>query len=150
VEIDKKRQNEKRMGASEMKSRVLYYSNKKSMKKLAAVLAQKLGTKEDVIPPAYPCDKEKLLVLGFSASKSMPDEFMRFCDGLNPSRALNVALFVNGKVENAQWIADRIAKAGANVCPAIHVCNFKLFSGVKKEDEDAISQWADDILQSLQ
>ncbi len=133
-----------------MKSRVLYYSTKKNMKKLAAVLAKKLETKEDVIPPAYPCDKEKLLLLGITASKSMPDEFVRFCDGLNPSRAVNVALFVNGKLEHAQEIADRIAKAGAKVCPTIHICNFKFLQGVKKQDEDAILQWADDILQSLQ
>ncbi len=132
-----------------MKARVLYYSGKKNMKQLAAVLAKKLETKEDVIPPAYPCDKEKLLLLGVTSAKAMSDEFMRFCDGLNPSRALNVALFVNGKTEHAQAIADRIAKAGANVCPTIYTCNFKFLQSVKKEDEDAISQWADDVLNSL-
>ena len=133
-----------------MKSRVLYFSGKGKMRTMAAALAQKMQTKEDVVPPAYSCDKEKILFLGVSAAKNMEDAFVRFCDGLNPTKAVNVALFVDGKPENVKPIVDRITAAGAKVCDNVFYCSFKLFGGVSDADKQALLAWGDEIVAGLQ
>ncbi len=120
------------------------------MKKLATALAAAVGTKEDVVPPAYSCDKEKIVFLGISAAKAEENAFARFCDALNPTKALNVALFVDGKEEAAKKIVARIEQAGAKVCADIHYCNFKFLAGVKQEDLDRIVKWGESIINSLQ
>ncbi len=138
------------MGVIKMKSRVLYFSSNGKMKKLAAILGAKMGTKEDVVPPAYSCDKEKVLFLGVSAKANMSDTFTRFCDGLNLTKAANVAVFAEGKPEAVKAIMDRIAAAGANVCQPAYECKFKLFGGISAEDQKAIEAWCDSIVASIQ
>lgn len=135
-----------------MKSRVLYYSKKSNMKKLAAELAAALQTekKEDVVPPAYSCDKEKVVFLGFTASKANDDAFARFCDGLNTTKAYNVALFVDGKEDVAKKVAERIERAGARVCPEIYYCSFKFLRSVNAVDKQQLVNWAKKIVASLE
>ncbi len=136
-----------------MKTRVLYFSGKGKMATYAEILAKKFETKEDVIPPAYPCDKEKLVILGISVKNGMPDLFLRFCKELSAARAANVALFVDGNEQALAPITEAIRTAGANVLEPVFFCKgglpFKFAKKVTAEEKDAICAWADGLVSTL-
>ena len=50
-----------------MKMRVLYYTNKAKLKNIAGIITDNYATEKvncmDKIPPAYSCDKERLVVM---------------------------------------------------------------------------------------
>ena len=50
-----------------MKLRVLTDTNKGKLLSIASTLASNSDYKADVIPPAYSCDKERIVVLAISA-----------------------------------------------------------------------------------
>ena len=47
------------------KMTVLYYSKAGNAEALARAIAREQQTKGDQIPPAYPCEAQKLLLIGF-------------------------------------------------------------------------------------
>jgi len=77
-----------------MKTRVLYFSNKKKMKLFADILCAKLEAKSDTIPPAYPCENEKLVAVCVSLGKEVPDALRRFIREFSKQRAHNVAFVI--------------------------------------------------------
>ena len=79
-----------------MKMRVIYYSNAKKIEDLAEYLSKNSDDyKPDTIPPDYSLDKEKLLVLGMSKLKKLPDDVRRFVTNLKPATVKNIALFTD-------------------------------------------------------
>lgn len=133
-----------------MKIRALTNTGKKKLKEIAAYLAQNGTYAADKIPPAYPCDRERLVVICVSAGKSMPDSFRRFCMQLSKDCAQNVALIVDGEAANAEQIADWIRGAGTNFIENILYFKCGLFSGgMKDEDKLAVDAWYQDVLSKL-
>lgn len=132
-----------------LKTRVLYFSGKGKMAGYAAALAERFGVKEDVIPPAYPCDKEKLVILGVSAGKNMPDLFCRFCKELSPARTASVALYVDGSADAAASIVKMITDAGSKVVGDVFYCkgglSFRFAKKLKPQERSAILAWADQV-----
>ena len=80
------------------------------MKEIAAYLAKNGNYASDVIPPAYSCDRERLVVLCVSTGKTS-DAFRRFCQELSKDKAQNVALIVDGSETDAKMVSDWIASA---------------------------------------
>ena len=70
-----------------IKMRVMIYSKKGQMKTYADAIGQATGCLVSDIPPAYPCEKEKLVLIGFSAGAKADDILTRFCSLLSPDRA---------------------------------------------------------------
>ena len=83
-----------------IKMRVLYNSAKPKVKNIANEIKAHydLGVNAvDVIPPAYSCDKERIVVLILSAKGEHLDDSLRlFCQELTKARAQNIALMVDG------------------------------------------------------
>ena len=102
-----------------IKMRVLYNSNKKGMEQLAQAIRAEydlpVNAVDGKIPPAYPCDKERIVIVGVSAKGAAPDNVRLFCGGLDKTRATNVALLVDGNQDAADGLAKVVESAGTNL-----------------------------------
>ena len=139
-----------------MKMRVLTATNKGKLMSLAAKVAEKAESsyKVDKIPPAYPCERERLVVIAVSAKATMPETFTRFC-GSRISRDMtsNVALIVDGKPETAAKILDSLKATGVNVIEDVLYINgglpFKFAKKYTPEEETAVLEWTERVLSQL-
>lgn len=139
-----------------MKLRVLTATSKGKLLSIADMLAKK-GEAEyavDVIPPAYSCDRERLVILVVSAAAKMPNAFSLFCKDLGRARTQHVALLVDGTPENAAPIIEWIKAAGAHVCDEVLYMKggmpFKFMRSVSEEETTAASAWLERIMADIQ
>jgi flavodoxin len=135
------------------KMQVLYYSKKGNTEKMAQAIARDQKTKSDKIPPAYPVEGQKLLIVGLEMGGSVNKQVKDFCAGLTPQRTKNLAFFITGKVDGLNGLKEMIASTGINVLDDIHVSAVKngLFhSKPKDEDIKAVVEWASKIVDSLE
>ena len=139
-----------------IKMRVLYATNKKKMINIANYIKQKYELTQksvDCVPPAYSCEREKLVIMVVSATSSMPNAFDLFCKSLNKQNAYNVAIISDGTPENTVKIVDMIKGAGGNVLDDILYINgglpFKFLKNVPAEDMAKVNEWSDRIVASV-
>lgn len=137
-----------------MKMRALVASGKGKLKYIGEMLAKHGTYASDVIPPAYSCDRERLVVIIATVKSSMPDSFRRFCQELSKDKAQNVALIVDGTEANAKMVAKWISDAGTNVSDNILYFPVKgLFSFFSKtltpEEEVTVTNWYNEIESNL-
>lgn len=139
-----------------MKLRVLTATNKGKLHSIAEMLAKK-GEAEyavDVIPPAYSCDRERLVILVVSAAAKMPNAFSIFCKDLGRGRTQHVALLIDGTPENAAPIIEWIKGAGTHVCDEVLYMKgglpFKFLRGVTEEETATAAAWLERIMADIQ
>ena len=137
-----------------MKMRALVVSGKGKLKTIGEMLAKNGTYAADVIPPAYSCDRERLVVIIATLRSSMPDSFRRFCQELSKDKAQNVALIVDGNETDAKMVTDWIASAGANVIDNVLYFPVKgLFAGFSKTLTPAeiskVNTWYDAVIAAL-
>ena len=123
----------------------------KKLAALAEAISDGAEKKADTIPPAYNVEKVRLLVVAISLGSSLSEPARRFFAGLDPSRAANVALIVDGTPENAANLVEIIKEAGANVMDDILYVKGGLpfLSKASAADLDAASQWSKKIIASI-
>ena len=138
-----------------IKMRILYTANGK-MATMAAKLHEEyqLGPNAvDNIPPAYSCDKERLVILGLSVKDEPDDSIKRFLGELNPSRAHNVALMmINSTEAGANFVKNILKQAGTNVHEEVLFVKGNLLpfmKSVKPEEEKALIEWSHKVVESL-
>ena len=136
--------------------RVLYATSKGKLMSLAAKVAEKAESsyKADKIPPAYPCERERLIVIVVSAKASMPETFTRFCSSrISREMATNVAFIVDGKPEHAAPIMESIKSTGVNVIEDVLYIDgglpFKFAKKYSPDEESAVLGWTERILTQL-
>ncbi|MBQ3126405.1 MAG: hypothetical protein IJC15_04975 [Clostridia bacterium] len=140
-----------------IKMRVLYSSNKGKMETLARTISDKFElaiNAVDVIPPAYSCDKERLVIMGLSVGNEPTDQLRLFCRELTKARAQNVAIYTDGKEAGLKIIKEALQEAGTNVIDDIFTVTgglpFKFAKKASDEEKAAIIAWAEKIVASIQ
>ncbi|MBR6921050.1 MAG: hypothetical protein IKH51_02535, partial [Clostridia bacterium] len=139
-------------GALKMKMRVIYYSNAKKIEDLAEYLSKNSDDyKPDTIPPDYSLDKEKLLVLGMSKLKKLPDDVRRFVTNLKPATVKNIALFTDRPEAEANEFVKLLRDSGANVIENVFYVKseFLPFKKASDEEKKAADEWFESILPQL-
>ena len=138
-----------------IKMRILYAASGK-MATLAAKLHEEyqLGPNAvDNIPPAYSCDKERIVILGLSVKDQPDDSVRRFLGELNPSRAHNVALMmINSTEAGAEFVKNVLKEAGTNVHEEVFFIKGGLLpfmKALKPEEETALIEWSHRVVDSL-
>jgi hypothetical protein len=138
---------------TKMKSRVLYFpENNKKLSLLSRVLCDKLQCKLDKIPPAYPCENEKLVLIGVSMKNDMPDALRRFCRELVKTRAQNVAFFGDAPETTMVNLMNEAREAGTNVIGDVFECKtggLPFLARVKPEEQTGIEEWLKKVLEQL-
>lgn len=138
-----------------IKMRVLYASGKKKVQNLANEIKEHYSlafNAVDNIPPAYPCDKERIVLLAISAKKDVSDSVQLFCKELTKVRAQNVALIVDGDEEAASKLKAILTEAGTNVIDEVLYINggFPIFgTKLKPEEKTAAFEWVDRVMENL-
>ena len=135
-----------------MKLRALVYSSKGKLHTLAgdivAKYASDVANSYDKIPPAYSCNKERLVIIVASVSKSIDTTLERFLKELTKERANNVAFIVDGPAEGAEALKKLVSEAGANVIDDVLYIKGGLLpflKSVKPEEKAAAFEWVDKI-----
>lgn len=139
-----------------IKMRVLYYSKKGKMETLANAIAKKYElevNKVDTIPPAYSCDKERIVILGLTVGDNIPDQLRLFCRELTKERAHNVAIFIDGPMSAADKVKAILKEAGTNVIDEVLLCRgglpFKFIKNISDAEKADILEWADRVVNQL-
>ena len=137
-----------------IKMRVLYWTNKAKLKALANELKQEFELAHnavDAIPPAYSCDKERMVVLCISIKDEPDDKLRLFCRELTKQRAQNVALIIDGNEKGAGYIKNILTEAGTNLID--EVLYFKgglpFLSKISDEEKKAAFEWAHRVVDQL-
>lgn len=135
--------------------RILYASGKKKILNLANAIKDHYTlafNAVDVIPPAYPCDKERIVLLAVSAKKDINDTIRLFCKELTKVRAQNVALMIDGDEAVAAKLKEILTEAGTNVIDEVLYIDggFPIFgTKLKEEEKNAAFAWVDRVMENL-
>ena len=138
-----------------MKMRVLYHTGKGKIKTMAQIITDKYATEKvncmDTIPPAYSCDKERLVVLLASVSKDPANALILFCKELTKVRTANVAFIIDGPKEGADVLINAVKEAGSNVIDDVLYIKggIPFLGGVKDEEKKTVTDWMDKISANL-
>ena len=142
-----------------LKMRFLYFSKKAKMKAIAEAIKTEFDLSQnfnaiDIIPPAYSCENERLVILGVSGKGDPDDILRRFCSELNKKKAQNIALLVDGDERIATSLLSELKAAGSNVSgnvKYVKIGGLPFLGGKLSDDERSdILAWAHDIVNNLQ
>ena len=137
-----------------IKMRVLCYPEKKKSLAIANMIKAKYElnvNSVDKIPPAYNCDKDRLLIAGISSGKNFSDSLSMFLRGLTKDRVQNVAIFTDSNDEAIEAMKKTIETAGATVVDVKKVKGSFLpfLKGVKPEEMADLKAWANTVIENL-
>ena len=127
-----------------IKLRILHYPDNKKLAALCKEInAEYENSKFDKIPPAYPCENERLLVAFIKTGRDPANELKMFCSDLTKSRAQNVLFFFDAPSAVGKELSESAVKAGTKLVAEPKYIKFPGFFGgfseaVKKEIKDYI------------
>ena len=139
-----------------MRMRVLTHTNKGKLLAIADEITKLIEADKatDVIPSAYPCDGERLVVIVATAKPKMPESFGLFTRSLKKSLAANVAFVIDGTPENAAGIVQMAKTNDANVMEdnILYINGglpFKFMKKVTDEEMNTVREWVKSIRSNL-
>ena len=139
-----------------MRMRVLTYTKKGKLLTIADAVTKLIEADKatDVIPAAYPCDGERLVVIVASAKSNMPDSFGRFVRSLKKTLAANIAFIIDGTPEDAAKIVEMAKTNDSHVFEdnVLYITGglpFKFAKKVTDEEMNSVKEWVDTIMHSL-
>lgn len=77
-----------------MKAKSLHFAKSGSAQIIASELGRVHQCVCDQLPPAYPCENERVVFIGVEMTGKVPGPVDRFCRDLTPARVQNLALYV--------------------------------------------------------
>jgi len=139
-----------------MRMRVLTKTNKGKLLAIADEVTKLIEADKatDVIPSAYPCDGERLVVIVATAKSEMSEDFCRFVRSLKRSVTANVAFIIDGTPENAAKIVEMARTGNSNVMAddILYLeggLPFKFMKKVTPEEMEKVRAWVADIRANL-
>ena len=136
-----------------IKMRVLCYPEKKKLLAIGNMIKAEYElnvNSVDRIPPAYSCDKERLVILATNIKGSLPDDYRLFVRELTKARAYNVAIIAAGDDACVERTKELVKEAGANVIEDVKKIKMGLFDNKVTETEKAeILEWVKNTVASL-
>ena len=139
---------------SPIKMRVMVSSSKGKIRTYATALGEAFNCLVNDVPPAYACDKERLVIIVMSLHGDPSDRLRLFCSELNKNRAFNVALVVDNKEQTRgiKIIKDTLREAGTNVIDDVYYLESPGFFAGKKitlEERTKIVKWAQGLTEQI-
>jgi len=137
-----------------IKMRVLRYpENNKKLHTISEMIKAEYDlsvNSVDRIPPAYSCDRERLVILAIQIKGTLPDNYRLFVRELTKSRAANVAIITAGDEASVEQTKELLREAGTNVIENVHNVKIGLFnSKVTEEEKAAVLAWVKTTLDKL-
>lgn len=137
-----------------IKMRVLCYpENNKKLHTIAEIIKAEYDLNVnavDRIPPAYSCDKERLVILATQIKGNLPDSYRLFVRELTKARAANVAIIAAGDETCVEKTKELLREAGTNVIDEVKTVKIGLFNTKVTEEEKAdILSWVKSTVEKL-
>ena len=137
-----------------IKMRVLCYpENNKKLHTIAEIIKAEYNlnvNSVDRIPPAYSCDKERLVILATQIKGNLPDNYRLFVRELTKARAANVAIIAAGDEACVERTKELLREAGTNVIEDVHNVKIGFFNTkVTDEEKAAALTWVKDCVEKL-
>ena len=136
-----------------IKMRVLCYPEKTKLLAIGNMIKAEYDlnvNSVDRIPPAYSCDKERLVILATNLKGSLPDDYRLFVRELTKARAYNVAIIAAGDDACVERTKELIKEAGANVIEDVKRIKMGLFDNkVTDVEKTEILEWVKKTIESL-
>ena len=137
-----------------IKMRVLCYPEKKKLLAVGNMIKSEYDlnvNSVDRIPPAYSCDKERLVILAINIKgNTLPDDYRLFVKELTKARAQNVAILSAGSDEAVNQTKQLVKEAGANVIENTMQIKIGLFdSKVSDTEKTDILNWVKSTIEAL-
>lgn len=142
-----------------LKMRFLYFSKKAKMKAMAEAIKVEFDLAQnfnaiDIIPPAYSCENERLVILAVSGKGEPDDILRRFCFELNKKKAQNVALLIDGDEKLGTRLLEVLKETGTNVMENVKyvkIGGLPFLSGkLSEEEKKDLIDWAREIVSNIQ
>ena len=132
-----------------IKMRVLCYPEKKKLLAIGNMIKAEYDLSinaVDRIPPAYPCDKERIVILATNIKGELKDDYRLFLGRLNKNGAANVAIIAAGDDACVAKTKELLREAGTNVIDDTLKIKMGLFdSKVTDEEKADILAWVEKI-----
>ena len=137
-----------------IKMRVLCYPEKnKKLRTIAEMIKAEYDlnvNSVDRIPPAYSCDKERLVILATQIKGNLPDDYRLFVRELTKARAANVAIIAAGDEACVAKTKELLHEAGTNVLVDVKTVKIGLFNTKVTDEEKAdILAWVKTAVENL-
>lgn len=137
-----------------IKMRILCYpENKKKLTAIANMIKAEYDLSVnavDRIPSAYPCDKERIVILATSVKGKLPDDYRLYVRELSKARAANVAIIAAGDDACVEATKELLGEAGTNVIDDVMRVKIGFFdSKVSDEEKAAILAWVEKVKAEL-
>ena len=137
-----------------IKMRILCYpENKKKLTAIGNMIKAEYDlsvNSVDRIPSAYPCDKERIVILATSIKGKLPDDYRLYVRELSKARAANVAIIAAGDDACVEATKELLAEAGTNVIDDVMRVKIGFFdSKVSDEEKAAILAWVEKVKAEL-
>ena len=137
-----------------IKMRVLCYpENNKKLHTIAEMIKAEYDlnvNSVDRIPPAYSCDKERLVILATQIKGNLPDNYRLFVRELTKARAANVAIIAAGDEACVAKTKELLHEAGTNVIEDVKTVNIGFFNKKVTDEEKAdILAWVKATVENL-
>ena len=137
-----------------IKMRVLCYPEKnKKLRTIAEMIKAEYDlnvNSVDRIPPAYSCDKERLVILATQLKGNLPDDYRLFVRELTKARAANVAIIAAGDEACVAKTKELLHEAGTNVMEEVKTVKVGLFNTKVTDEEKAdILAWVKATVENL-
>ena len=137
-----------------IKMRILHYTGKAKLRSIGDVIRSEYDlaiNSVDAIPPAYPCNNERIVILVLSVKDDADDQLRRFLMELTKARAQNVAIITDGKETGIAKVQNYLRQAGTNVVGEPLYVKVGLFGGKNLTDEEksAVLGWTKAIVEAI-
>lgn len=137
-----------------LKMRFLCYPEKKKFMSMGEVVKKEYELSPnavDKIPSAYPCEKERLVVLATSVKGSkIPEDMALYIQDLNRARAANVAIVTSGDDTAVAKIKEILTAAGTNVIDDVYYTKTGLFDrSLSSSEKPEFLKWLKDVTTKL-
>jgi hypothetical protein len=136
-----------------IKMRVLCYPEKKKLLAIGNMIKAEYDlnvNSVDRIPSAYPCDKERIVILATNVKGNLPDSYRLYVRELTKLRAANVAIIAAGDDACVEQTNALLKEAGTNVIEDVLKIKMGLFdSKVTDEEKADILAWVEKVKAEL-
>lgn len=135
-----------------MKAKSLHFSKSGSAQIIASELGRVYQSVCDQIPPAYPCEGEKVVFVGVEMNGKVPGPVDRICRDLTPARAKNVAIYVingSGSTDGVKDLCAAMEQKGVHAVTPLGISvKSSLFKKGMPTDEDVKKtlDWAEKLI----
>ena len=136
-----------------IKMRVLCYPEKKKLLAIGNMIKAEYDLSVnavDRIPSAYPCDRERIVILATSIKGKLPDDYRLYVRELTKARAANVAIIAAGDEACVESTKALLTEAGTNIIDEVKQIKIGFFdSKVSDEEKADILAWVERVKAEL-